>query len=491
MNELILTCGLLCNCGNASNSIKKTTMKKITLAVLLLALAPGLFAQDCTTCKGSNNLSLTTGLDTSGTLMPMPTTATGGVVDPYWQLINVAPPSVNGSGGISIPNAYTIQFGASAFSNPVWLNIPGAQPLNVIPEHHFPTNNSVASQPWRFLRKFNLCQDASVQFHVAHIGDDQDTVKIYDSNGTLLFTETGLGWGSAGYKTFDKKLDMHAGCCYMIVELANIGAYLQGFAVNANLSVTNSSLSNSNEVCCATSTISVQKILDADCNGKFDQGDLPGVGWTFNLLSGSTVIQTGTTDANGELTFYNVPKGSYTLKEMAQGGYTSGNPSSGEQTVVVKAANSVQTFQFFNCKAPPVTPTPSPTASPRISPTPTPSPTPGCANVSDKEIKCLPNGGYSYTFTVTNNSGKPMLRILLTPAQGGTFTLTPALTNLSSPVANGQSTTVTVSIGNAKPGDKVCLLASLMSDDAACCIVQVCPTLPQCGEVPSPVPRQK
>jgi hypothetical protein len=47
---------------------------------------------------------------------------------------------------------------------------------------------------------------------------------------------------------------------------------------------------------------------------------------------------------------------------------------------------------------------------------------------------------------------------------------------------------VMVNIGNAKPGDKVCFFASLMSDQAACCIVQVCPTLPQCGEVPSPKP---
>lgn len=123
--------------------------------------------------------------------------------------------------------------------------------------------------------------------------------------------------------------------------------------------------------------------------------------------------------------------------------------------------------------------TPTPTASPRASATP--PPTTGCADVSDKEIKCLPGGGYTYTFNVANNSGNAISQILLTPLPGSTFTLTPQLTNLSSPLQNGQSTTVTTKIGNAKPGDKVCFFASLMSDKAACCIVQVCPTLPVCG----------
>ena len=131
-----------------------------------------------------------------------------------------------------------------------------------------------------------------------------------------------------------------------------------------------------------------------------------------------------------------------------------------------------------------VSPTPTPTPTPMISPTPTA--TPGCATVVDKEIRCLPNGSYSYTFNVTNNSGAAS-QILLTPAQGSTFTLTPQLTNLSPPFQNGQSTTLTTTISGAMPGDKVCFFVSLMSDKDACCIIQVCLTLPPCGEV-SPTP---
>ncbi len=125
-----------------------------------------------------------------------------------------------------------------------------------------------------------------------------------------------------------------------------------------------------------------------------------------------------------------------------------------------------------------------------VSPTPTPTPTaaPGCAQITG-EPRCLPNGGYSYTFTVKNNSGKPMSQILLTPVQGNSFTLSPQLTNLSSPLPNGQSTTVTTTIGNAKPGDKVCFFVSLMADNTPCCNTQVCLTMPQCGDI-SPTPTQ-
>jgi hypothetical protein len=135
------------------------------------------------------------------------------------------------------------------------------------------------------------------------------------------------------------------------------------------------------------------------------------------------------------------------------------------------------------------TPTPTPTATPPVTPTATP-----CAEAKG-EARCLPNGGYSYTFSVTNNSGNAMSQILLTPVQGSTFTLSPQLANLPTPLQNGQSTTLTTIIGNTKPGDKVCFFVSLMSDNAPCCTTQVCPTLPRCGVIetvtPPPPARQQ
>jgi hypothetical protein len=138
-------------------------------------------------------------------------------------------------------------------------------------------------------------------------------------------------------------------------------------------------------------------------------------------------------------------------------------------------------------------PTCNGTATPTPTPTPTATPTP-CAQVTG-EARCLPNGGYSYTFSVTNNSSSVMSQILLTPVQGSTFTLTPQLTNLPTPLQNGQSTTLMTNIDNVKPGDKVCFFVSLMSEKTQCCIVQVCPALPRCGVIetatPPPPTRQQ
>lgn len=114
------------------------------------------------------------------------------------------------------------------------------------------------------------------------------------------------------------------------------------------------------------------------------------------------------------------------------------------------------------------------------------APATGCATISDKDLHCLPDDSYSYVVGVGNNSGSAMSQVLLTPVGGSTFTLTPQLSNLSSPLANGQSTTVTMKIGNAKPGDKVCFFLSLMSDSAPCCTIQICTTMPQCGTSPTP-----
>lgn len=125
-------------------------------------------------------------------------------------------------------------------------------------------------------------------------------------------------------------------------------------------------------------------------------------------------------------------------------------------------------------------------------PTPTPTPTPGgggtsgCAAVSDKDVHCIPNGGYSYTLGIANNSGSAMSQVLLTPLSGSTFGLSSQLANLSSPLPSGQSTTVTTIISNAQPGDKVCFFVSLLADGVPCCITQVCTTLPQCGTSPTP-----
>lgn len=139
-------------------------------------------------------------------------------------------------------------------------------------------------------------------------------------------------------------------------------------------------------------------------------------------------------------------------------------------------------------------PTPTPTATPSASPTATPN---GgglpCADISTKDFHCQPDGNYSYTATLANSyGGGTITQILLSPVAGGAFTASPQLFNLTSPLQAGQSTTITTTIKNAKSGDKVCFLVSLMADNAPCCTLQVCPDLPTCGNngTPTPLPKR-
>ena len=283
----------------------------------------------------------------------------------------------------------------------------------------------------------------------------------------------GAGWGTVRH--FDTNLAMHAGCCYITVELGNIQAVAMGYSVKADLSVTNNSLSNPRETCCATSVISGQKIIDTNCDGQYEKGEPPGVGWTINLMSGSSVLQTATTDANGEFTFYNVANGTYVLQEVAQPGYTAKTPASGQYTVKVEAANSVQTFQFFNCTAPPPTPTPTPCARDNRQ---------GHSLRTDRQLQLY--------FWCDEQRGEGCFANPTYPVQGSSFTLSQQLFNLSPPLHSGQSTTLTVKIKNVKPGTKVCFFLNFVAKDHPCCIIKVCPSLPVCGagaKTPTPQPR--
>ena len=91
-------------------------------------------------------------------------------------------------------------------------------------------------------------------------------------------------------------------------------------------------------------------------------------------------------------------------------------------------------------------------------------------------------GGYSYSFSVANGTGNDVPQILLSPVAGSSFALSQQLFNLSSPLQNGQSGTLSVKIGKVKPGSKVCFFVTLMSKKASCCTVKVCPALPTCGD---------
>ncbi len=102
--------------------------------------------------------------------------------------------------------------------------------------------------------------------------------------------------------------------------------------------------------------------------------------------------------------------------------------------------------------------------------------------VTPNDIGCKLDsaGGYSYTFTVTNNTGKPVSNVLVTPPIGSTFTITPQMIPVS--LSPGQtSLPLTVSLSNVLQGQKFCFTVTLIAKDGtSCCTVEVCPVIPSC-----------
>ncbi len=79
-----------------------------------------------------------------------------------------------------------------------------------------------------------------------------------------------------------------------------------------------------------TVTVSGEVFDDVSDSGSFNAND-PGLsGWTVNLLNGSSsVVQTTTTDSNGNYSFTSIGPGTYTIAQVLQPGFVQTEPNSG------------------------------------------------------------------------------------------------------------------------------------------------------------------
>ncbi len=95
-----------------------------------------------------------------------------------------------------------------------------------------------------------------------------------------------------------------------------------------------------------TGTISGMKYNDLNRNGKLDPNE-PGLqGWVIRLMSGSKLIATTTTDANGNYTFSNIVPGTYQVRETHQKGWK--RQSKNPKSIVISAGSVVTDVNFGN-----------------------------------------------------------------------------------------------------------------------------------------------
>jgi hypothetical protein len=107
-----------------------------------------------------------------------------------------------------------------------------------------------------------------------------------------------------------------------------------------------------------------------------------------------------------------------------------------------------------------------------------------CLAITNEHIRCEISGGangtppaltgcYTYTYTLTNNSGQTVQYVLVPNAN-----ISPNVITLNPPLLNGQSVTVTTTICDVKPGEEFCF--DLILADAK---VQECCTFEHCVEI--------
>ncbi|NNE30106.1 MAG: hypothetical protein HKN16_10750, partial [Saprospiraceae bacterium] len=302
-------------------------------------------------CTADTVLNFSTGLDPS----------TGGLInvgqtDPLWSLVNVAPINQAWPGwavNANPPDVYAIQ----PLYN-IWNVLPGSRTLSFTNITSFGPNNFNSNQPWRFRRDFCICDTSEVTISGRIKADDTGGLYLYEANGTPVSTlvpivnpvpSPGTQIFNQGVP-FNQVLTLPPGKYFLEFELLNTNGSATGFAVSGQITQNDGvpTVDDEDPLCCATSVISGQKILDANCNLTFDAGDQTGAGWTFELIDNATGLPVATTTSNvfGEFFFNNLASGNYTVREVPQWGWF-GLPTS---QVVSLGVNDVQFVQFFNCE---------------------------------------------------------------------------------------------------------------------------------------------
>ncbi len=102
-------------------------------------------------------------------------------------------------------------------------------------------------------------------------------------------------------------------------------------------------------------TVEGQKFEDLNANGVRDPNESGLVGWNItingtDLITGTTVTQTTTTDANGNYNFTGLTAGTYTISETQKDGWVQTAPTTGTYTVTITSGANITGQDFGNKK---------------------------------------------------------------------------------------------------------------------------------------------
>lgn len=299
-----------------------------------------------TVCNPTDSLVITSGWDGNSALIPCAVNN----IDPHWKLINN--PLLYSCGSALVPadgNAYLGSAGLTGlvgattivpYNSGCGINFSCSNPLNA--------NNEPI--PYVFERTFCVCDSDLVSIDLVVKADDHVFVELLNVvSGLPIVTSPVFPLAFPGPVNWTQNLS--AGSYAIRVHLKNTLPTELGFSLKGAItSATNSNTIIGDSLCCQNNTINVRKVLDNNCNGTFELGDQVGPGWTFELYdaSGTTLLQTATTDVNGELFFNYLDDGTYVVQEVSQSGYSSVGSST--RTITI-SSGSFNVLEFYNCKS--------------------------------------------------------------------------------------------------------------------------------------------
>ena len=105
-----------------------------------------------------------------------------------------------------------------------------------------------------------------------------------------------------------------------------------------------------------------------------------------------------------------------------------------------------------------------------------------CATIANGEVLCDldGSGNYTYTFDLTNNSGRDVKHLIILPDSG--YNVVPSgLITLPTILPDSGTTQVSITFSGGAPGDELCFIISLNTVDfEECCVIRPCITVPDC-----------
>lgn len=321
-------------------------MKKVLVALLavFVTLSFSGYSQGCTI---QSPLTISTGWNpvTNSVVSP-------GNPDPRWKLIQAPTP----------PPGWTLNIGGPAHVIPQSSSWDAAGTTsNYI--NAFNTNSSVLNNwstgvPYIFERQICICdptggnnpQATTFDFDVH--ADNWAQVDLVDNGGTVITTLLAqpFVYSTANFTNpatpCNTTVPLMPGTYFLNIHLRN-QQVVMGVALDGTVS--GPGVQDDLE-CDPSATIAGFKYNDLDQSGTITGSDPVVGGVTIELYDNMGVlIATTTTDQNGYY-FFNVPPGTYTVKEVPGAGWTIVDPVSGEYTNITVTSGSIYDADFLNYK---------------------------------------------------------------------------------------------------------------------------------------------